>query len=338
MPKRNRLIALGGAAVGLTAGIVAERVAIKRRRREDPEADEPLGTHRGDRNRFIDLEDGARIFVEESGPSSRRGVIFIHGSTLRTDVWHYQMSIPKRRLIFYDLRGHGLSQPKGESEYSIETLTQDLLRVIEEAKLEEVVLVGHSVGGMIALHLCARHRELLGSKVKGLVLAHTTYRPAIETIAGGASIARLERVIRRPFDAIGGHHQRIDRFRHIVRPTDAIFWGVSFAGFGPDPSAKQVDFTYEMVAETTSDVVFDLFKAYRGFDVSNELGTITVPCLVLTGAHDRLTVPEASRHLVEHLPKAELHVFEDAGHMSMLEEHEDFNALVEAFLDDTMGR
>lgn len=338
MPKRNRLIALGGATVGLTAGIVAERVAINRRRRHDPEAGEPLGIRRGDRNHFIDLADGGRIFVEECGPRSRRGVIFIHGSTLRTDVWHYQMAIPGRRLIFYDLRGHGLSQPKGDSEYSIDTLTDDLLSVIEDAQLDEVVLIGHSVGGMIALHLCARRRELLGDKVKGLVLAHTTYRPAIETIAGGASIARLERVIRRPFDAIGGHHERIDRFRHIIRPSDAIFWGVAFAGFGPDPSAKQVDFTYEMVAETTSDVVFDLFKAYRGFDVSNELGTITVPCLVMAGAHDRLTVPEASQYLAEHLPKAELHVFEDAGHMSMLEEHEEFNALVEGFLDDTMGR
>ncbi len=338
MPKRNRLIALGGAAVGLTAGIVAERVAVMRRRRDDPEADEPFGTRRGDRKRFIDLDDGARIFVEETGPRSRKGVIFIHGSALRTDLWHHQMSIPGRRLLFYDLRGHGLSQPKGDSEYSIETLTTDLLTVIENAELDEVVLVGHSVGGMIALHLCARRRELLGSKVKGLVLAHATHRPAIETIAGGASVARLERFIRRPFDALGGQHERIDRFRRIVRPSDAIFWGVSFAAFGPDPSAKQVDFTYDMVAETSSDVVFDLFKAYRGFDVTDELGTITVPCLVLSGTHDRLTVPEASRYLAEHLPKAEFHVFEDAGHMSMLEEHEEFNTMIERFFDDTMGR
>ena len=338
MARRNALLALSGAAVGVTAGIVAERLAIKRRRARDPEASERLGERRGERSRYIEMPDGARIFVEERGQRSRRAVVFIHGSALRTDVWHYQMELPGRRLLFYDLRGHGLSQPKGDAEYSVDTLATDLRAVIADAGLDEVVLVGHSVGGMIALHLGARDPDLLGSTIKGLVLAHATHRPAIETIAGGASVARFERVLRRPFDALGNHHERVERLRKLVRPSDAVFWGVAFAAFGLNPSAKHVDFTYDMVADTSTDVIFDLFKAYRGFDVTDEVGGITVPTLVVTGAHDRLTVPEASRYLAEHMPKAQLHVFERAGHMSMLECHEEFNALVEDFLDDTLDR
>lgn len=338
MARRNALLALSGAAAGITAGIVAERLALRRRRARDPEASERFGERRGDTRRYVEMPDGARIFVEEKGPRSRRAVVFIHGSALRTDVWHYQMELTGRRLLFYDLRGHGLSQPKGDADYSVDRLASDLRAVIADAGLEEVVLVGHSVGGMIALHLGARDRDLLGSTIKGLVLAHTTYRPAIETIAGGASIARFERLARRPFDALGNQHQRLERLRKLVRPSDAVFWGVAFAAFGPDASAKHVDFTYDMVAETSTDVVFDLFRAYRGFDVTDDVGEITVPTLVVTGAHDRLTVPEASRFLAEHLPKADLHVFDRAGHMSMLECHEEFNALIESFLDDTLDR
>ena len=122
--KRGRAFAI---AAGLTAGIVAERVAVRKRRKTDPEASEKFGERRGERSRMVDLSDGGRLFVEEVGPEVRSGVVFVHGSVLRTDMWHYQMAgIDDRRLIFYDMRGHGLSQPKGSSEFSVATLARDL--------------------------------------------------------------------------------------------------------------------------------------------------------------------------------------------------------------------
>ena len=331
-------MALAGAAAGLAAGVVAERVAVRRRRSNDPEAKEEFGSRRGDRRRKLALDDGASIYIEEKGPQSPSGVVFVHGSALRTDLWHYQMSaFPGRRLVFYDMRGHGLSQPLGEEEYSVRTLARDLEAVIDDCNLKEVVVVGHSVGGMVALELASSRTELLGSAVKGLVLVNTTYRPPMETIAGGAAVAHLERLTRRPFDALGPHSRRIDRLRKVVRPSDALFWGVSFAAFGPAASAKQVDFTYDMVAETPSDTLFGLFKAYRGFDVADRLGDVTVPVLVMAGSHDRICLSEASEHIAAQLPKAQLEILEGCGHMSMLERHERFNELLENFLVDTLG-
>ena len=173
MRKRGWLAAAG--AAGLAAGLAAERVAVRRRRRSDPEQSEDLGNRRGDRSKKLLLPDGAQLFVEEKGPKSKRGVVFVHGSALRTDLWHYQMnSFPGRRLIFYDLRGHGLSQPKGDAEFSVATLAHDLHAVIEDSGLKEVVVVGHSIGGMVALQLCHERPELVGSVVKGLVLLNST--------------------------------------------------------------------------------------------------------------------------------------------------------------------
>jgi pimeloyl-ACP methyl ester carboxylesterase len=63
-----------------------------------------------------------------------------------------------------------------------------------------------------------------------------------------------------------------------------------------------------------------------------------VPALVIGGEHDRLTVSDASQHLAEHLPKAELVMLEDCGHMTMLERHHDFNLLLERFFNDHLGR
>jgi pimeloyl-ACP methyl ester carboxylesterase len=335
--RRNNLIALAGAAVGLGAGALAQRSMLNRRRRNDPAAAEQFGSRRGQRSRYLKLSDGASIFVEEAGPRASRGAVFIHGSALRTDLWHYQLSgINSHRLVFFDLRGHGLSQPKGDAEFSITTLATDLKMVIEDAGLDEVVVVGHSIGGMIALQLCVMWPELLGSVVRGLVLANTTYGPAAETLIGGAAVSRLERLTRRPLDVIGAQAGQLDRLRKVIRPSDAIFWGVALTAFGPGASARQIDFTYDMLAETSSDVVFDLVRSYRDFDVRDKLGEIDIPILVIGGTNDRLTVCKASEDIAAGLPLARLELLEGCGHMSMLERHRDFNRLVQQFLDETL--
>jgi len=112
---------------------------------------------------------------------------------------------------------------------------------------------------------------------------------------------------------------------------------VSFAAFGPNASARQIDFTYDMLAETPTDILFDLIKSYREFDVREVLGDITVPALIIGGDQDRLTISEASHHLAENLPKAELVMLDGCGHMTMLERHDEFNRLVERFLNDHLG-
>lgn len=337
---RKKLVALAGAAAGVAAaGLAAERAVVKKRRRVDPEATAGFGERRGERSRTITLDDGARIFIEEVGPKSKSGVIFIHGSALRTDVWYYQMAgLAGRRLIFYDIRGHGRSYPSGRDDYSVPRLARDLEAIIEDCGLEEVVVVGHSIGGMTALELGGLKPELLGNPIKGFTLVNVTYTVPMETIAGGAALARLERMIRRPFDFVGRQSSRIDTLRKLVRPSDALFWSVSFIAFGPHASAKQIDYTYDMVAETKSDTIFDLFKAYRDFDMTDRLGDVTVPVLIVAGTHDRITLPAASRFIADNLPKAELEIFEDCGHMAMMERHEEFNALLERFLDDTLGK
>ena len=336
---RKGLLALAGTAVGVGAGMVAQRSMVNRRRRNDPEVGEPFGQRRGDRSRYLNLSDGGRLFIEEIGPEdSKRGAVFLHGSALRTDVWHYQLDgIDSHRCVFYDLRGHGLSEPKGE-HFSISVLADDLLHVIEDSQLDEVVVVGHSIGGMIALELCAAYPELVGAPIKGLVLANTTPSPGAETTIGGAALARAERLLRSPLDVLSSHHERLDRLRKVVTPTDQIFLAVSFAAFGPNASARQIDFTADMLAETPGNVLFDLVRSYGDYDVRDVLGDINVPALVIAGSHDRLTVLNAGEELAELLPKAELTVLQGCGHMSMLERHKEFNQMLERFLDDHLGR
>ncbi len=350
MDRRSKFLALGGAALGLGAGLVAQHALVKRRRIGDPESSEPFTKRRGERARTIRTPDGASIFIEERGPGSRTGVVFIHGSALRTDLWHYQMpAFDGRRLVFYDLRGHGRSVSGGlgrnseisggrdEIEFSVTALGHDLEVVLDDCGLEEVVLVGHSIGGSVALELCRLHPEWAGERIKGLVLANTSARLHQTTAAGEAAI-QLDRFLKRPTEFLGGSRSRyVDRLRKIVRPTDSAFLITAYVAFGPHASAKQVDLTYDMVADTPSQTILDLFKAYRTFDMWDVLGEIRVPAIVISGTNDRITVPSASEHLAAELPKAELVMLKGAGHMSMLERHEEFNTILASFFEDHLG-
>lgn len=339
MTRKPGLFALVGTAVGLGVGVAAEHSVIRRHRRDDPEGEERFGSRRGTRSRRLIRPDGAEIFVEETGQEgATRGLVFVHGSALRTDMWHYQMDeIEGYRCVFYDLRGHGLSQPRGAFPYTIATLAADLCAVIEDAGLTEVIVIGHSAGGMIALQLAFDVPELLAGTVKGLVLANSTYKPAAETLLGGAILARMERLVRRPLDVIGSQSRQLDRLRALVPASDGVFWSVTLAAFGPNPSARHVDFTYDMVAGASAGVIFELVRAYRGFDARDGLDQVTVPVLVMGGTHDRLTVPAASEYLASHLPECELVMLEDCGHMMMLERHRDFSAHVQRFAGRVFG-
>lgn len=336
--RRRGWLAAAGAAAGVGAALAVERGLVARRRRDDPEAGEPFGQRRGERSSTVARPDGASLFVEEVGATGPRAAVFLHGSILRTDLWHYQMAgLGGHRLAFVDLRGHGRSRPKGDAEYSIVTLADDLLAVIEDRALEEVVLVGHSVGGAVVMELCRQRPDLVGRVVKGVVLVCTSYRPFAETTMGGTALARLERLVRNPFDALGGRSAYVDRLRRLVKPSDTVFLAVSFAAFGSHASARQIDFAYDMLADTSSDVIFDLIRSYRDFDMREHLADIDVPALVVGGTADRITVPEASEHLAQNLRKAELKLFDGCGHMPMLERHREFNALLERFLDEHLG-
>ena len=337
---KPRIFTAATALGGLAAGVALEHTMLRRRRRNDPEAGERFGERRGERTRRYDLPDGGRLLVEEVGPArSRKAAVFVHGSALSTDEWHYQLTgLGGHRLIFYDLRGHGRSRPKGDKDFSMTCLADDLAEVIARGKLDEVVVVGHSIGGMIALQLCKEQPDLLGDTIKGLVLLNTTPRPPTETLIGGMSVARLERLMRRPIDALSGYSTQLGRFRWVATPSDAVFWGVALTAFGPGAPAGQIDFTYRMVSATPADVLFDLLRTYRTFDMTDDLSAVAVPVRVITGTHDRLTIPEASRELAGRLPKAELDVLDGCGHMSMLERHTQVNRIITEFLHDTLGK
>jgi pimeloyl-ACP methyl ester carboxylesterase len=95
-------------------------------------------------------------------------VVFLHAFAGNTEQWTAQLAHLRhaRRAVAIDLRGHGLSAAPVDRDYAIPALASDIAAVVDQLHLEDLVLVGHGLGGAAAIGYAAQHPE----RVRGLVL------------------------------------------------------------------------------------------------------------------------------------------------------------------------
>lgn len=304
---------LAAAAVGLGAAVAAERLLIGRpRRRLDPATVEAFRFPDDATHHRVPTGDGAALHVVERG--SGRPLVLLHGITLSARTWHYQFEdlADDHRLVAVDLRGHGTSEP-GDSTWSLAELADDLARVFTMLDLRDAVLVGHSMGGMVALRFVLDHADLVTDRVRGLVLMSTSGGPVVRLAAYQALADAITPTAKRAL-SLG------DRIPGGLFARNDLSYLIFRLGMGRDVAPEHVELNRLMTAETPIAVWSELIGQVAGFDVRERLSEIDLPALVMVGTRDLLTPPAFARQLVAGLPRAEpLAAFVGAGHMLMLE-------------------
>jgi pimeloyl-ACP methyl ester carboxylesterase len=196
-----------------------------------------------------------------------------------------------------------------------------------------LTLVGHSMGGMALLQLCAMHPQLLGARVSALVLVDTSSCDVIGGMLPGAARAArpaLRLVEEAALRAAAANPDAFDRIRKARR--DLVSLMVRLMGFGPKAPAAELAFVGHLLEQTPPEVLVYVLQTLRFMDCTAGLEEIDVPTLVVCGSRDRLTPPTASLAIANAIHTAELAVIRGAGHMPMLEKPDRFNALLRAFL------
>ena len=239
-------------------------------------------------------------------------IIFIHGFPFDKSMWENQIEtlLPAYRVIAYDVRGHGDSNP-GTEEFSLQLFTDDLFLFMDAMKIEKAILCGLSMGGYIALN--AIKQEPL--RVNGLVLADT------QCFA----------------DTAEGKEKRFKTVDHIRENGLKQYADDSIKKLFSETSLQNkkevVSGIEKIILKTDVETICNTLIALAGrMETCSALPLINVPVLIFVGAEDQVTTPEAAQKIQELIPGSALRVLENAGHLSNLEAADSFNLHLQNFL------
>ena len=269
--------------------------------------------------RVLALRSGLRLRLLEAGPANGAPIVLVHG--WGACVYTFRDAAPAfaaagRRVLACDLRGHGLSdKPVGRGKYTIEAVCDDLRDFMDAADVERADLLGHSLGGGVALHFTLAHPE----RVRRLVLAAPVGLTSIRLPAIGHLLTP----------------RFTDRFARYLTPrwlTNALLRST----YGKPSRVTDRD-----VDEYWAPSQFpDYYRAARAlleeFDwdpiASERLGSMSCRTLVILSTADRLI--RGAEQPATAIRGATVVTLEGAGHLGLEECAEEFNRMVLSFLNE----
>jgi len=264
-------------------------------------------------DRAIRTPDGLELHLADFGGDQGPPLLFVHGSFGHARVWDFlvEQLPPQRRALSLDLPGHGdSSRPSSESRYAFDRLVDDLHTVIAGLG-EQPVLIGHSLGTVVAMFYAAARADTLAGAVLMDIDPCPPEQQATHLNQVGAEPAKvypsLDRAVARESRiapaASPATHMHLAR--HGYRLTDAGYAQKFDQGF---------------------------LRAVRTWDVRPLLPRITVPVLVLRGGESIVMSEQGYRDLLNGLPNARGEVVFGATHQLHLDRPVAVAALIEAFV------
>jgi pimeloyl-ACP methyl ester carboxylesterase len=344
----SRVLSAAGIAVG-AVGVVAAGTAYRLVRRRQVISRRGIG----DDTAFGSLHSSPITVVTDDGVDLRVEVddyadaghdrsateltmVFIHGYSLSMDSWHFQRAAYRGRVrtVFYDQRSHGSSGRSTPGHATIDQLGRDLKTVLDTVVPEgPLVLVGHSMGGMTIIALAEEHPDLFGERVVGVGLVSTTAGglepsrmlvPGLPSAVGGELAQRLVAVL-------GRGHRTVDGVRRIGHSIALV--ATDELAFGDGVPASYVEFVDEMLSATPFEVVAEFFPTFSTLDKFAAVAALSaVPTSIVCGTEDKLTPIGHSRKLHVEIAGSTLVECEGAGHMVIMERHEEVDAELDRLL------
>jgi len=251
-------------------------------------------------------------------------LVFIHGNSLNASLFTNQFNaqaLNQYRIVALDLPGHGdsLKSENPQQDYGVNKFIATLQELIQKLNLDNIVLVGHSLGGHIAIHLLPALLKT-GLQIKGIVLIGTpplTLPPALEK-------AFL------PNPSMGLAFKP-DLSSDEIQMLSKAFINVEMPQFEKVESAIR-----------TTD---PLARAYIGQSIATEINesevdilhNTDIPLAIFHGKDDALVNPDYIKKQKFNLWRGAVQVIEEAGHCPFIEQPEIFNTLLRDFLKAVEG-
>ena len=255
-------------------------------------------------------------------------VVFVHGFTLAGESWYAQFSdlrdrFPNARLLTMDLRGHGQT---GEVPASLCTVTgaaHDVSEVIAACADDDspIVVVGHSLGGLIALNLLHTAPQDIQDRIAGVALISTSID---KLSAQGVPQILASPVADAARDAMESAPKEVRKFREAIAKFMAP--SLAVAVFSRPTNYDIIEFHAAMIHETPLATIVGYLgdlEEHEEFEAAPYLRG--KPGAVIVGSKDDVTPREQADLIMEKWPEAHLVEVDHAGHMVIMEAAEEVN-------------
>jgi 3-oxoadipate enol-lactonase len=266
---------------------------------------------------------GVRLAIAEAGTGGRP-LMLVHGFTgAKEDFSDFLEPLAERgwHAVAPDLRGHGASDHPGEEEsYSLAIIAADLLALADALGWERFVLLGHSMGGMIAQHLLLAEPE----RVRGLVLMDTTHGPVdwveADTAALAATVVREEGI------------EALMEALKVMRADDPLMTPAFLRLLEEKPGYSEFC-DAKLLASAPAMWLAMSSALLTQPDRLDRLPEVDVPTLVIVGEQDTPFIAHGER-MAKKIPDARLAIIPDAGHSPQFENPDAWWTVLSSFLED----
>jgi len=270
---------------------------------------------------------GTRLWFDVDGPAlvpdgsrlrERPTVILVHGGPGSYDHSyfkpHFERLTDVAQVVYVDLRDHGRSARHAPAHWNFEVCADDLRAFCDALGIVRPVVLGHSMGGCIAMLYGARHPDHAGA----LILQSTMAR---------FDLGRLVDGFRR---VAGDEVAELARRDYSGDPVTDDEWAKVFAAFGPQvPSQEELA---RRIRNT--DLGPSGMELLCHLDIVDQLPRISSPTLVCVGEVDPVTPVTAAREIAEALPEkvGQLEEIDGAGHFPWLDRPDRYWSLISTFV------
>lgn len=270
----------------------------------------------------LTLRDGAKLAYRDEG--SGRPVLFLHGWGMRGDYFDGQLAAlaARFRVIVPDLRGHGASSPVDDG-HGFDVLVEDVMELFMALGLDDVTLVGWSMGAMLSW-------GLLSGRESGRITSLVT----VDMVPRLLNDEQWQFGLRQGRDA-GAFSGAVERMRQDWPAFTRVFVPRIFAKDRLEQRKSVVD---RVIADTEMNDPASMVRLWNSMveqDFREALSYIEIPCLVTYGALSQLYSEAASSWVAGQLRNAHAQRFAESGHAPHLEETDLFNDKVMAFAEQS---
>ncbi|MBV0912707.1 3-oxoadipate enol-lactonase [Anianabacter salinae] len=257
---------------------------------------------------IAELKD-TNIHYREDGDPSGAPVVFANSLGTDLRLWDQVLPLlPKGlRIIRYDKRGHGLSSCP-PAPYAMGALVSDLEQLLDHLTVKDCLLVGLSIGGMIAQGLAVKRMDL----VRAMVISNTAARIGTPEM----------------------WQQRIDGVRDggIEALADPVMERWFSKSFRRTPALEA---WRNMLTRTPAEGYIGCSAAISGTDFYTTTASLTLPTLAIAGSEDGSTPPDLVRETADLIKGSRFHLIRGAGHLPCVENPAEYAEVLTKFIKDT---